>query len=155
MHRHGTEADATRKAFDHFGENLKGILKDAEPHYEKVNVYVFSDHGMCDVKHACDTRTAFEKSSPIAMERITLQSGTLRWPASGFILNQHANRLENGLNNALKATGSVTSSCYLGVVYFLIENTESVSSCSSRSPFRPVLPQSRFCHRHAWLHSST
>lgn len=60
MHRYGTHNENTKKAFDTFSENLTNLLSLAEGEYETVNLYVFSDHGMCDVAEACDTRTAFE-----------------------------------------------------------------------------------------------
>ncbi|ROS01507.1 putative AlkP superfamily pyrophosphatase or phosphodiesterase [Sinobacterium caligoides] len=54
LHRYGTRHQKIKEKISFIERNLNQLINRAENHYEEVNVYTFSDHGMADVTTSID-----------------------------------------------------------------------------------------------------
>lgn len=61
MHRHGPWSAQAAAAIGAFADKLEALLAHAKPHYDKVKLAVFSDHGMAEVTATHDLRWSFER----------------------------------------------------------------------------------------------
>jgi len=60
-HTFGPFSRTTINYFRHCDAKIKEIISKAKKKYGKVHYFIFSDHGMCEVKHYLDLRTYFKK----------------------------------------------------------------------------------------------
>ncbi len=61
MHRYGTSNPEVDQGFELFSNRIEELYKIANDRYDKVNFYVFSDHGMADTKKSSDLLKRFNK----------------------------------------------------------------------------------------------
>ena len=61
LHRDGTGAASVVKKLAWYEEQLRQLVTAAQQHYDRVSLYVFSDHGMTDVVQSLDLRTPLQK----------------------------------------------------------------------------------------------
>ena len=54
MHRYGTRGPEVEAKIGAYETRLRQVLERAANRYERVDLHVFSDHGMADVKEVCD-----------------------------------------------------------------------------------------------------
>lgn len=54
MHAHGTSGPAVDALLKQYDKQIRDLVHLAKEHYREVSWYVFSDHGMHDVKEVCD-----------------------------------------------------------------------------------------------------
>ncbi|MDX2175668.1 MAG: alkaline phosphatase family protein [Candidatus Sumerlaeia bacterium] len=54
LHADGTDSARVRAKLEWYARRLRGLLQVARRQYSAVRLYVFSDHGMTDVRETCD-----------------------------------------------------------------------------------------------------
>ena len=54
LHEHGSTAPQVSAKIEWYDKQMRSLLDVAHDHYEKVNLYVFSDHGMTGCDKTCD-----------------------------------------------------------------------------------------------------
>ncbi len=53
LHHQGTRGPAVQKKIAWYDSQLRGLLKVSRQHYDQVELHLFSDHGMTDVRATC------------------------------------------------------------------------------------------------------
>jgi len=61
LHSVGTKDKEVDAIINHYDKAIKRLVKLAKEHYEEVNFYVFSDHGMHDVKETINLQALIER----------------------------------------------------------------------------------------------
>lgn len=54
LHADGKRSPRVDKKIEWYDEQLRRILSEAREHYDGVRLFVFSDHGMTDIRESCD-----------------------------------------------------------------------------------------------------
>ena len=60
MHAHGTKHANVDKVIQDYDLQIRALIKKAESQYQEVSWYVFSDHGMHDVKESYDLQSSID-----------------------------------------------------------------------------------------------
>jgi hypothetical protein len=72
-------------------------------HYGDVSLFLFSDHGMTDIKEVCDVMGHIDKLGR-SLVKIMPRPTTARWDASGFSNRAFAVKIEAALREEPWAT---------------------------------------------------
>lgn len=54
LHAHGTRSEQAERHIAWYDEQIRKLYNAAQGHYQEVRLYVFSDHGMTDIRQTCD-----------------------------------------------------------------------------------------------------
>lgn len=63
LHHHGTGSDSVKKKLQWYDRQLRSVLALAEQKYDEVDLHLFSDHGMTEVRETCRLMDLVEDTS--------------------------------------------------------------------------------------------
>jgi predicted AlkP superfamily pyrophosphatase or phosphodiesterase len=145
MHTHGTQGHEVEAKIAAYDTRLRRVLDKAAGRYREVDLHVFSDHGMADVRHLCDLISPIEKLGLVfgrdyaamydsTMARFWFMNEAARRDIVGVLQGQQRGRLLS--DKDLQAYGCNFKDRRYGELFFLAD--PGVLICPSYMGQRPI-----------------
>lgn len=130
MHRIGNEHEEVKLKVKSYETRINGLLDFAHKHYENINFYIFSDHGMANITDTVDLISAVTSTNlKFGKDYVAMYDSTM---GRFWFLNQQAkDKIHKVLNNfpggkilnddVLKSYGTFFPDYMYGDTIFLVE----------------------------------
>lgn len=145
LHHRGTKDQAVADKIKWYDQELRALLDQARANYDEVDLHLFSDHGMTDVKETCNLTDLIEKTGlQFGTDYVAVYDSTM---ARFWFLNSKAQSLiEKALQkerrggwlsqSKLKEWGCNFKDNFYGDAFFLMK--PGILLCPSFMGYKPV-----------------